>query len=223
MRPRINIATGFAVAVLCLILAQFVIPRAEASEGEQELSPEEKELFSELEKLPPIRAISPPFTKLERQKNKFYWLGIPLLALSILLLYLRSHRNAPKLATQLNSPLTPSAKTRRELEALLAKNLVERGEINAFYSQLSTIIRRYAAQLFDFKIMSCTTEELLLSSTFQSKLSQSHQRIMKSFLMVADLAKFADYRPAREEIDREIASLIALLEETELKEDPDEV
>jgi hypothetical protein len=77
------------------------------------------------------------------------------------------------------------------LDRLRARNLMQSGELEAYYVGLSGIVRRYLEDGFSLRAPEMTTEEFLATATDDSRLLASHRRLLGDFLTQADLVKFA--------------------------------
>jgi hypothetical protein len=84
------------------------------------------------------------------------------------------------------------------IEALLAEHLLEKGEIKVFYSRLSEIIRRYIENRFYVLALEETSTEILTELETQA-LDKETYTLLRDFLELSDLVKFAKYVPAESE------------------------
>ncbi len=98
------------------------------------------------------------------------------------------------------------------LEKLLAENLPEKGEIKQFYVRISEIIRSYIEGRWFVPALEQTSDEILTAMNKQD-LADGLDQLLREFLSLSDLVKFARYLPesgettaishdAREFIDR---------------------
>jgi hypothetical protein len=104
-----------------------------------------------------------------------------------------------------------------ELEALLAgprpsPEMPER--IDAFFVELSGIVRRYLERRFALRAPELTTERFLDFVSASPDLTESHQTLLRDFLRQSDLVKFAHLVPSREAIGEAIAFARRFLDET---------
>ncbi len=84
------------------------------------------------------------------------------------------------------------------LELLIGKNLIEKGEVKLYYSEVSEIIRRYIEGRYYVPALEKTSTEILLELNNQD-LAEEASATVKSLLELSDLAKFAKYYPADKE------------------------
>ena len=91
-------------------------------------------------------------------------------------------------------PILPlDVRTRNALAALEAEDLPGKGEVKAFYSRLSEIVRGYVGELYGVEALECTTTELLdslhalrISGVPQDGLAVLMDRQTTSFLGTAE-------------------------------------
>jgi hypothetical protein len=103
---------------------------------------------------------------------------------------------------------------RARLNRLLAARRPVDEQVDAFYVELSGIVRRYLEDRFDMRAPELTTEEFLASVGTSPDLSPDHQVLLRQFLQQADLVKFAGVRPPAEDIDRSVRAAERFLDET---------
>lgn len=106
---------------------------------------------------------------------------------------------------------------RAELQALLAgprpsPEIPER--VDAFFVELSGIVRRYLERRFALRAPELTTERFLEFVSGSPDLTESHQALLRDFLRQSDLVKFAHLIPSRESIGEAIAFAGRFLDET---------
>jgi hypothetical protein len=87
-----------------------------------------------------------------------------------------------------------------ELNALVSENLVEKGEIKAFYQKISDIVRRYIENRFNIKAPEQTTEEFLAGIQMRNDFKDTYKSLLKNFLTHCDLVKFARHQPETNDI-----------------------
>jgi hypothetical protein len=103
---------------------------------------------------------------------------------------------------------------RARLNRLLSAQRPVDEQVDAFYVELSGIVRRYLEDRFDMRAPELTTEEFLASVGNSPDLSPDHQFLLREFLKQADLVKFAGFRPSPEDIDRSVRAAERFLDET---------
>lgn len=138
------------------------------------------------ERLDPVW-IYPPF------RTVLFWIAGAALALGALFLVW-------KLATRVReniqlARMSPRDRALRELEKLLAKDLVRRHRVKEFYLELTMIVRRYIERSHGVRAPEQTTEEFLTAASENPGFKPEVVRRLRSFLQAADLVKFAAYEP----------------------------
>ncbi len=89
-----------------------------------------------------------------------------------------------------------------ELNALVSEKLVEKGEIKEFYHKISDIMRRYIENRFSIRAPELTTEEFLINIQTENDFDNTHKILLKNFLTLCDLVKFARHQPQTEDIQK---------------------
>ncbi len=100
------------------------------------------------------------------------------------------------------------------LNRLLARPRPTAEQIDAFYVELSAIVRRYLEDRFELRAPELTTEEFLAAVGESPDLSPEHQALLREFLRQADLVKFAGVQPTEDDIEISIMAARRFLEET---------
>lgn len=128
--------------------------------------------------------------------------------------YLKSRKpGAPKAKKE--ELITPIEKASRELKNLEKKELLEKGEVKDYYSQLTDIARTYIEEAIHVPAMESTTSELIdaMRAAVRKKkmnLTQETFEELEKILRTADMVKFAKSRP----LDFEIAEDRSRVEKT---------
>lgn len=81
----------------------------------------------------------------------------------------------------------------RELEELRQARLVEQGKMTEFFNRLSGCVRHYLENRFHLRAPQMSTEEFLEIAKTSPLLQGEQKRLLKDFLSLADLVKFARY------------------------------
>jgi hypothetical protein len=103
---------------------------------------------------------------------------------------------------------------RSELDVLLAGGLPSAGTMDAFYVQLSLLVRTYLEDRFGLRSPELTTQEFLSEMGRSPDLARSHQQLLRNFLEQADLVKFAGLRPSTDAVSESVNAAQRFLEET---------
>lgn len=106
----------------------------------------------------------------------------------------------------------------RRLTELVARSRNDPGQIDAFFVELSAIVRWYLENRFDLRAPELTTEEFLESMSWSPDLTDEHQAMLREFLRRADLVKFANFVPSEQDTEESVAAARRFLEETRQEE-----
>ena len=106
-----------------------------------------------------------------------------------------------------------------EMEALLGRSLLEQGAYKEFYCEISEIIRRYIEGRYFVQALEETSLEIMQDMRDQD-ISEELYQLLREFLELADLVKFAKYRPDTRENETTILQARRLVEETKVVFNP---
>jgi len=145
---------------------------------------------------------------------RWVWV-LPLIALAALAAGLAARRRRGASAPAAAAPPPPAHETAlARLAALRAKGWIESGEAEAFYVELSAIIRRYVEGRFGLRAPERTTEEFLREAAESKALGPEQQAAMRAFLESSDLVKFARHRPGAADMGAAIEAAERFVRET---------
>jgi len=85
------------------------------------------------------------------------------------------------------------------LRALEQHGIPDEGSVDAWYVELSGIVRRYLEERLRIRAPELTTEEFLQSARGNRELDESVRELLSQFLATCDRVKFAAYRPSEDE------------------------
>jgi len=133
---------------------------------------------------------------------------------SILLLRaIRARRNLAKQRSAYDEAVT-------KLLALEDRGAPADDQADAWFVELSSIVRDYLEHRFVIRAPELTTEEFLLVATARPELTLDHRGLLTSFLERCDRVKFAGYRPDAAESIATLKAARAFIEDTRLREEP---
>lgn len=164
---------------------------------------------------PPVADLKPPV----KLPTHHAWLKIAATLLAVILVGVAV---ALLLRRWLRRPVKPVA-TRKippheialtALQALRQRGLIERGEAEPFYVELSAIVRTYLEDRFDLRAPEQTTEEFIRASSQSNALSTEHRQVTADFLEQSDLVKFARFQPDATDMNRAWDAAARLVRET---------
>lgn len=88
--------------------------------------------------------------------------------------------------------------------------------VDAFYVELSDIVRRYIEDRYGVRAPELTTEEFLRASHSVLRLAPAQRELLEAFLSSCDRVKFAGYRPGEFESRQAFGEAQSFLEDTKL-------
>ena len=100
------------------------------------------------------------------------------------------------------------------LDRLQRQGLPDSSHLDAWYVELSDIVRRYIEARFGLRAPELTTEEFLLQAGRSVDLSKAHRELLSAFLERCDRVKFARYSPATDESREALQLARRFLDET---------
>jgi hypothetical protein len=110
--------------------------------------------------------------------------------------------------------LPPHIWAYKQFSELASQRLVEAGEFDLFFYKLSTIVRQYIEKRFNILAAEQTTDEFLRDARTQALLSTGHRTLLKDFLRLADMVKFARYIPPRAQSEQVFAAAREFVDQT---------
>ena len=163
-----------------------------------------------------IHDIKDPLTlELPRDPRLLLWLLAALLAALVAYLIYRKFRREPEETNVVFEPPLPRADLEAEaaLKRLAEKDLPAKGELAAFYAELSDIMKRYTGRRFEIPYLERTTGEVLFD--LQAKrFAGSPEASLRPILEASDLVKFAKSSPASDEAEASFRDAEAFLGRT---------
>lgn len=100
------------------------------------------------------------------------------------------------------------------LAQLEARGAPEPASADAWFVDLSDIVRHYLEQRYEIAAPELTTEEFLLVASQATALSTEHRSLLSAFLVRCDRVKFAGYRPDSDESLASLKAARAFVEDT---------
>ncbi|MBO7611710.1 MAG: hypothetical protein J6T23_05820 [Elusimicrobia bacterium] len=126
---------------------------------------------------------------------------IVLVVLSLIIYFIYKYikkKNRKPTQEEIIQSIPPKEYALKQLDDLIALNLIENGHIKEYYDKLSDIIRFYVSRTYSVDGMEKTTTELY--SMLKNKIAPEHNRELKNYLINCDFVKFAKLIPSREDI-----------------------
>jgi hypothetical protein len=151
-----------------------------------------------------------------RDFRVLWWVLLALAAALLAYLIYRKLRKEPEgvKAPAVAPPLPPpDAEAEAALRRLREKDLIGKGEIPAFYTELSEIMKRYAGRRFEVPYLERTTSEVLFDLR-PRKLSAGAISELRAILEASDLVKFAKLMPEPPQAEASLALAFSWVEKT---------
>ncbi len=104
------------------------------------------------------------------------------------------------------------------LKELQEKNYIYHRKVKEFYSELSDVLRCYLEGRFSLKSPEMTTEEFLGHIQNSPVISEQYQKILKEFLTLCDMAKFAKHVSSSKEMEDAFSCVERFIEQTKEEE-----
>lgn len=111
-------------------------------------------------------------------------------------------------------PPLPHVVALEALRRVREQDLFAAGEVDAFYTGVSGILRRYIEDGLHLNAPERTTEEFLAELRRSRALGTEHRQLLDEYLRHCDLVKFARYDPTRDEADRTLETSVRFIEQT---------
>lgn len=161
---------------------------------------------------------SPVNLEVPRDLRLLWWLlGALAAAILAYLLYKKLRKEpAAVAAPPPPPPPPPDVEAEAALTQLAEKQLIEKGEILAFYTELSEIVKRYAGRRFDVAYLERTTDEVLFDLRAK-RVGTEVSSDVRELLTAADLVKFARLAPETRRAEASLPLARALVEKTRPK------
>lgn len=142
----------------------------------------------------------------------YYALGaaaLGLLAALVAYLWAARRREAPM------APPDPAwVVAERRLNELASRQLPQGGKFEAYYVDLSAILRYYIEDRFGIRAPEQTTPEFLESASGSGRLTDAQQEALSRFLRHCDRVKFARYEPSLAEMEESFGVVTGFVRET---------
>ncbi|NQT86224.1 hypothetical protein HQ560_05625 [bacterium] len=106
----------------------------------------------------------------------------------------------------------------RQIEALVAEDLIGAGDIKGFTQRLSHILRLYIENRFGLHAPERTTEEFLDELRGSDALEARFRPPLEEFLSCCDLVKFAEFQPTTSDIQKMFDTTKQFIEATRVED-----
>ena len=103
---------------------------------------------------------------------------------------------------------------RTRLDALEARPRPDADAMDAFFVELSDLVRHYLEDRFTLHAPELTTEEFLDVAAISPDLTRNHRSFLQTFLRSADQVKFARFVPAADDVETALSAVRGFLQQT---------
>jgi hypothetical protein len=147
----------------------------------------------------------------------YAWVGIALGAVWLALGVVVALRLRKRRAVRLKISAYDTAVAR--LRALAQRGAPDAADADAWFVELSSIVRRYLEARYEIRAPELTTEEFLDEARRAAELTPEHRELLSSFMARCDRVKFAGYRPDADESNATLNAARGFVEDTRLRVD----
>jgi hypothetical protein len=134
-------------------------------------------------------------------KNELIIGAIILLLIGLIVYYLLTRKKKPIVIEQVEIKRPSHEIALEKLNALKEQKLWQKGEVKAYHSALSEIIREYLENRFKILALEATTDEIVEKMRIFS-IPKEQKIVIEEMLQLADLVKFAKVKPLPDEHER---------------------
>ena len=146
-------------------------------------------------------------------------LGIALLALLGWFYYQSRKKKKPLIKLTLRQPKPAHVLALEQLEALKSEQLWQKGQVKAYYSRLTDILREYFDARFGVNALEMTSDEIIMAMKDHLQDAQRLKDLVK-ILQLSDMAKFAKARPLDAENEMSFMLSAAIINSTKPAPEP---
>jgi hypothetical protein len=165
-----------------------------------------------------IKDIKEPYDVPFNWKKWVKWFLIALLVIGLIigavLLWEKYRKKPEQVQLARPKPKRPAHEIALEkLETLRQKKLWQNDKVKEFYIELSDIIREYIEFQFDILALEMTTDETIAALRFRG-IEEEKIKPLEAMLRMADLAKFAKYKPVSNENEQSFQAATTFVNQT---------
>jgi len=150
-----------------------------------------------------------------------YILGVMLIgAILFLVLYsIKRKKNNKPIFVKPQKPKEPAhIVALRELDRIKDEKLWQKDKTKEYYSEVTDTLRKYIEERFGIQAMEQTTDEILQSFRYQKELGEKSFMNLSQILSLADLVKFAKYKPLPDDDNLTLVNSYFFVNETKKEE-----
>lgn len=150
-------------------------------------------------------------------RDNWKWVLFPLLAVLLLagLLYyfIKKRKQKPERLEQAKPFVPLDALVLDKLNTLKSKKLWEQGQVKAYHSELTDIVREYLEKRYGINALEQTSEEIF-SGLRHLNIAEQDMNRLRQMLVLADLVKFAKERPLHTDNEQSMENAISFVRNT---------
>lgn len=162
----------------------------------------------------PIKGpIEAPLTFAEMLPWILLLLAVLLIAAGIFYYYKKKKKKQPLVLARPKPKIPPHRWALDELEKLRNEKLWQKDLVKLYHSRVSEIVRLYLDEQFTIMAPEMTTPEIMQAAN-RIHLSDKNLRELQQILELADLVKFAKYKPAPDEHNRSMVQAVDFVKDT---------
>lgn len=169
---------------------------------------------SEKEAASQFVGITKPHDVLASRRSRWVFPGVVIFAVAIAIAIVVLWLLGRSKASPIKPPSPPWEVALNRLRELQQRDLLAAGKLEAFYVDLSSILRYYIEDRFHIKAPEQTTPEFLEAAVASGLFSEAQQEFLTGFLYQCDRVKFALLRPGMEEMEEHFKEVRRFVKET---------
>ncbi len=139
-----------------------------------------------------------PIMEEPRNLSDYWWVFLFLLVVALVLGYREYRRRQNAVAPPPPPPPPAHERALAQLDALEAQALWQNGRTEAYYVELTRVLRRYLEDRFRIPALEQTTRQITGELRERAGLDQDQREELSELLQLSDLVKFAQATPAEE-------------------------
>ncbi len=146
-------------------------------------------------------------------------LAVILIAGSIIYYFVKKEKKIPLFTPRPKPKLPPHRIALDALEQLKKEKIWQQGKDKEYHTRLTDIIRVYLEDRFGVAAVEMTTPEILESAGKNTEIGKDNISLLSEILELADLVKFAKYKPQPSENEKAMEQAFAFVKNTIRTED----
>lgn len=145
-----------------------------------------------------LKALKPKYTLL---RNPYLWGMLLVILITGMLIWYFYNRRQLQLQSQPLRKRPAHVIAYEKLAGIRNSQLLEKGRLKEYFAELSGCLRGYLENRFNLRAPWLSTEEFLEKAKSSPALNKEQNKLLKNFLSLADLVKFAKYSSSPQEAE----------------------